>query len=206
MITPSLDEMVFLAKEMERQNFNVPLLIGGATTSKAHTAVKIDPQYQSTVVHVNDASRAVTVVGDLLKKESADGYKKSIKLDYEVFRDKFLKRSKHKEYKTIQEARNNKFQIDWTTTEIVKPKELGIQVIDNLDLKNCCRLLIGPLFLEAGNCMENIQIFLPMRLLATQATELFSDAQALLQEVIDKKLLKAKAVFGLFPANSVNNR
>ncbi len=135
LITPSLDEMVFLAKEMERQNFIVPLLIGGATTSKAHTAVKIDPQYQNTVVHVNDASRAVTVVGDLLKKESADGYKKSIKLDYEVFRDKFLKRSKRKEYKTIEEARNNKFQINWKKSEIVKPKELEIQVIDDLDLE-----------------------------------------------------------------------
>src|SRR5690606_10162006 len=82
LITPSLDEMVFLAKEMESQNFTVPLLIGGATTSKAHTAVKIDPQYKSAVVHVNDASRAVTVVGDLLQKESAARYKESIKLDY----------------------------------------------------------------------------------------------------------------------------
>ncbi|NND78829.1 MAG: dihydropteroate synthase, partial [Maribacter sp.] len=114
LITPSLDEMVFLAKEMERQNFKVPLLIGGATTSKAHTAVKIDPQYQNAVVHVNDASRAVTVIGDLLQKESSDAYKKSIKLDYDTFRDKFLKRSKQKEYKTIEEARKNKFQIEWT--------------------------------------------------------------------------------------------
>jgi len=112
LITPSLDEMVFLAKEMERQNFKVPLLIGGATTSKAHTAVKIDPQYSQSVVHVNDASRAVTVVGDLLQKESSKEYKKSIKLDYESFREKFLSRSKQKEYLTLAQARSNKLQWD----------------------------------------------------------------------------------------------
>ena len=204
LITPSLDEMVFLAKEMERQKFNVPLLIGGATTSKAHTAVKIDPQYKNTVVHVNDASRAVTVVGDLLKKESADGYKKSIKLDYEVFRDKFLKRSKHKEYKTIQDARNNKFQIDWTATEIVKPKELGIQVIDNLDLKKLVPYIDWTPFFRSWELHGKYPGILTDKVVGEQATELFSDAQALLQEVIDKKLLKAKAVFGLFPANMIN--
>src|SRR5690606_38769238 len=107
LITPSLDEMVFLAKEMERQNFTVPLLIGGATTSKAHTAVKIDPQYKSAVVHVNDASRAVTVVGDLLQKDSAARYKESIKLDYADFRQKFLNRGKHKEYLKLEDARKN---------------------------------------------------------------------------------------------------
>src|SRR5690606_21282637 len=107
LITPSLDEMVFLAKEMERQNFTVPLLIGGATTSKAHTAVKIDPQYKSAVVHVNDASRAVTVVGDLLQKDGATKYKESIKLDYADFRQKFLSRGKHKEYLQLADARKN---------------------------------------------------------------------------------------------------
>src|SRR5690606_29466235 len=101
LITPSLDEMAFLAKEMERQNFTIPLLIGGATTSKAHTAVKIDPQYKNTVVHVNNASRAVTVVGDLLQKETSQKYKESIKADYDIFRTQFLKRNKHKEYLSI---------------------------------------------------------------------------------------------------------
>src|SRR6056297_2560567 len=113
LITPSLDEMVYVAKEMERKNFKVPLLIGGATTSKAHTAVKIDPQYKEAVVHVNDASRAVTVVGDLLQKGTSAAYKKSIKEDYDDFRDKFLKRSVKKEYKSIEKARENSFKIDW---------------------------------------------------------------------------------------------
>jgi 5-methyltetrahydrofolate--homocysteine methyltransferase len=204
LITPSLDEMVFLAKEMERQNFNVPLLIGGATTSKAHTAVKIDPQYQSTVVHVNDASRAVTVVGDLLKKESADGYKKSIKLDYEVFRDKFLKRSKHKEYKTIQKARNNKFQIDWSATEIVKPKELGIQVIDNLNLEKLVPYIDWTPFFRSWELHGRYPVILTDEVVGAQATELFSDAQAMLKKVVEEKQLKAKGVFGLFPANTIN--
>ncbi len=204
LITPSLDEMVFLAKEMERQNFNVPLLIGGATTSKAHTAVKIDPQYQNTVVHVNDASRAVTVVGDLLKKESADGYKKSIKLNYEVFRDKFLKRSKRKEYKTIQEARNNKFQINWKTSEIVKPKELGIQVIDDLDLEKLVPYIDWTPFFRSWELHGRYPDILTDEVVGVQATELFSDAQAILKKVVEEKQLKAKGIFGLFPANTIN--
>ncbi|MCP4978045.1 MAG: methionine synthase [Maribacter sp.] len=204
LITPSLDEMVFLAKEMDRQNFKVPLLIGGATTSKAHTAVKIDPQYQNTVVHVNDASRAVTVVGDLLQKESADGYKKSIKLDYEVFRDKFLKRSKHKEYKTIEEARNNKFNIDWQAKQIVKPKELGIQVIDNIDLEKLLPYIDWIPFFRSWELHGRYPDILTDEVVGAQATELFSDAQAMLKKVVEEKQLKAKGIFGLFPANTIN--
>ncbi len=102
LITPSLDEMVHLASEMERQGFKIPLLIGGATTSKAHTAVKIDPQYSASVVHVNDASRAVTVLGDLLQKDSSDDYKASVKTDYSSFREKFLNRGKQKEYLSLK--------------------------------------------------------------------------------------------------------
>lgn len=134
LITPSLDEMVFLAKEMQRQDFKVPLLIGGATTSKAHTAVKIDPQYHNAVVHVNDASRAVTVVGDLLKSASKDAYISNLKSDYEKFRENFTKRKKVKSFLSIQEARDNKFKIDWKSSEITKPKQLGIQVIEDFEL------------------------------------------------------------------------
>src|SRR5690606_1490093 len=135
LITPSLDEMVYLAKEMQRQNFTLPLLIGGATTSKAHTAVKIDTQYKNAVVHVNDASRAVTVVGDLLNKKTANEYVSNLKKDYDEFRTKFLKRGKEKSYISVNEARKRKFKIDWETSEIVKPKELGIQVLKQLSLR-----------------------------------------------------------------------
>ena len=135
LITPSLDEMVYLAKEMERENMNIPLLIGGATTSKAHTAVKIDTQYKNAVVHVNDASRAVTVVGDLLNKQTSNLYVAKLKKDYEDFREKFLKRGKQKTYLSLGEARDNKFKIDWKTTHIAKPRELGIQTLEQITLK-----------------------------------------------------------------------
>lgn len=205
LITPSLDEMVFLAKEMERQHFKVPLLIGGATTSKAHTAVKIDPQYHSAVVHVNDASRAVTVVGDLLQKENSDSYKENLKLDYEEFRDKFLKRTKKKEYKPIEKARANKFQIVWNTTEIVKPRELGIQIIEDLELGKLVDFIDWSPFFRSWDLHGKYPEILKDEVVGEQATELFSDAKIMLNKIIAEKLLKAKAIFGLFPANTIND-
>ncbi len=204
LITPSLDEMVFLAKEMQRQNFNVPLLIGGATTSKAHTAVKIDIEYQNAVVHVNDASRAVTVVGDLLQKETSETYKQSIKLDYETFRDKFKNRAKHKEYRSIEDARANKFQIDWKGTDLVKPNSMGIQVIDDLDLNKLLPFIDWTPFFRSWELHGRFPDILTDNVVGEQATELFADAQEMLKEVVEKKLLKAKAVFGLFKANTIN--
>ncbi|SHG84056.1 methionine synthase [Flagellimonas flava] len=204
LITPSLDEMVFLAKEMERQQFTVPLLIGGATTSKAHTAVKIDPQYSQAVVHVNDASRAVTVVGDLLQKDTSDGYKKSIKLDYESFRDRFLNRTKQKEYLTLSEARNNKLQIDWDALDITEPKKLGIQVLENFDLKKLTDFIDWSPFFRSWDLHGKFPDILKDDVVGVQATELFEDAQTMLQQILDGQLLKAKAIFGLFPANQVD--
>jgi len=204
LITPSLDEMVHLAKEMERKNFTVPLLIGGATTSKAHTAVKIDPQYKQSVVHVNDASRAVTVVGDLLQKDTSDSYKKSIKEDYEVFRQKFMNRSQHKEYKPIGAARKNKFQIDWNNSEIVEPKELGIQIVEDMDLEKLVPFIDWTPFFRSWELHGKYPDILKDNVVGVQATELFADAQAMLKKVLEEKQLKAKGIFGLFPANTVN--
>ena len=204
LITPSLDEMVFLAKEMQRQNFSVPLLIGGATTSKAHTAVKIDPQYNAAVVHVNDASRAVTVVGDLLQKERSQGYKDQLKLEYESFRDKFLERGKHKDYISLQEARKNKMPISWKASEIVKPKTFGIQVIKELDLRLLTPFIDWSPFFRSWDLHGKYPEILSDAVVGEQATELFEDAQKMLVEILDKKLLQAKAVFGIFKANSIN--
>jgi len=204
LITPSLDEMVFLAKEMERQNFKVPLLIGGATTSKAHTAVKIDTQYSNTVVHVNDASRAVTVVGDLLKKETSSDYKQNIKLDYETFRDKFLSRTKQKEYKTISEARENKFQIDWETSKISIPNQLGIQVFEDVELEKLEPFIDWSPFFRGWELHGKYPDILTDDVVGEQAVELFADAQKMLKKIFKEKRLTAKAIFGLFPANSVN--
>ncbi|MBT8313448.1 MAG: dihydropteroate synthase, partial [Maribacter sp.] len=205
LITPSLDEMVFLAKEMERQNFNVPLLIGGATTSKAHTAVKIDPQYKNAVVHVNDASRAVTVVGDLLQNETADGYKRSIKQDYGIFREKFKNRAQHKEYKSLEAARANKFKIDWETSQISKPNKFGVQVIDDLDLGKLVPYIDWSPFFRSWELHGKFPDILNDKVVGEQANELYADAQRMLKEVLEKKLLKAKAVFGIFKANTIND-
>jgi len=205
LITPSLDEMVHLAKEMQRKNFTVPLLIGGATTSKAHTAVKIDPQYSQAVVHVNDASRAVTVVGDLLKSETSEGYKKSIKEDYDVFRDKFLKRSVQKEYKSIEKARLNKFQMDWDAFEIVKPNKLGVQIIEEMDLEKLVPYIDWTPFFRSWELHGKYPDILTDNVVGEQAKDLFADAQAMLKKVVSEKQLKAKAVFGLFPANTIND-
>ncbi|WP_240905109.1 methionine synthase [Flagellimonas oceani] len=205
LITPSLDEMVFLAKEMERQNFEVPLLIGGATTSKAHTAVKIDPQYSHSVVHVNDASRAVTVVGDLLQDETAVKYKKAIKLDYESFREKFLKRGKQKEYLTLEQARKNKLQIDWNPSEIKKPNQLGIEVWEDFDLTKLEDYIDWSPFFRSWDLHGKYPDILTDEVVGQQAKELFKDAKELLNRILDEKLLKAKAIFGLFPANQIND-
>ncbi|MBT0606666.1 vitamin B12 dependent-methionine synthase activation domain-containing protein [Aequorivita echinoideorum] len=205
LITPSLDEMVFLAKEMQRQNFKVPLLIGGATTSKAHTAVKIDPEYECAVVHINDASRAVTVVGDLLKKETSVSYKENLKREYEVFRNDFLKRQTVKTYVSIEEARKNKFQIDWNSAVIKKPKQLGVQVLKDFDLNILKDYIDWTPFFRSWELHGKFPNILKDKIVGTQASELFADAQKMLDKIISEKLLEARAVFGIFEANSVND-
>ncbi len=205
LITPSLDEMVFLAKEMQRQNFTVPLLIGGATTSKAHTAVKIDPEYHCAVVHINDASRAVTVVGNLLKKETSDVYKDTLKKEYDVFRNNFLKRQKVKTYLPLSEARKNKYKIDWSTSEIVKPKQLGVHVLNNFNLKLLEPYIDWTPFFRSWELHGKYPDILTDVVVGEQASELFEDAKKMLQKIISEKLFEARAVFGLFEANTVND-
>jgi len=204
LITPSLDEMVYVSQEMEKQGFNIPLLIGGATTSRAHSAVKIAPHYSNTVVHVNDASRAVTVVGNLLQKDN-NVYKEQIREEYEKFREQFLKRGKQKEYVSIEEARERKFKIDWNTTDIVKPKQLGIQDIQDFDITILEDYIDWSPFFRSWDLHGKYPDILTDDIVGKQATELFKDAKVLLQKVFDEKLLKAKAVFGLFTANTVND-
>ncbi|MCB0468648.1 MAG: B12-binding domain-containing protein, partial [Aequorivita sp.] len=205
LITPSLDEMVFLAKEMQRQNFKVPLLIGGATTSRAHTAVKIDPEYECAVVHINDASRAVTVVGDLLKKETSETYKENLKKEYDTFRKDFLKRQKVKTYLPISEARKNKFKIDWNTSEIVKPNKLGVQILNDFDLNLLLDYLDWTPFFRSWELHGKYPNILTDDVVGEQASELFEDAKKMLQKIISEKLLTARAVFGIFEANTIDD-
>jgi len=205
LITPSLDEMVYLAKEMQRQNFVLPLLIGGATTSKAHTAVKIDTQYKNAVVHVNDASRAVTVVGDLLNKKTSHLYTAKLKKDYDEFRTKFLKRGKEKSYVSIKEARRRKYKIDWNTSEIVKPKEVGIQILEQLSLKELVPFIDWSPFFRSWDLHGKFPNILTDEVVGEQATIMYDEAQAMIKEIIAKQLLKPKAIFGLFEANTIND-
>ncbi len=204
LITPSLDEMVYLANEMEKKEMEIPLLIGGATTSKAHTAVKIAPKYTNSVVHVNDASRAVTVVGNLLQ-ENNKFYKEEIRSEYIKFRDQFLNRTKQKNYITIDEARNNKLQINWEESEIKKPDYLGTYVIENLDLNLLLDYIDWSPFFRSWDLHGKFPDILTDEIVGKQATELYEDAKVLLNKVIQEKLLKAKAVFGLFEANSIED-
>ena len=205
LITPSLDEMEYLAEEMQRQDFNIPLLIGGATTSKAHTAVKIDPKYENAVVHVNDASRAVTVVGDLLNKKSNLKYVSDIKSDYNVFRDKFNSRKKQKAYISIQEARKKKYQIDWETSEITVPNTLGVQVLEQISLKELLPFIDWTPFFISWDLHGKYPNILEDNIVGQEATKLFEDAQLMINQIISKRLLKPRAVFGIFEANSVND-
>lgn len=206
LITPSLDEMAYVAAEMERQNFKVPLLIGGATTSKAHTAVKIDTQYSNAVIYVNDASRAVTVVGNLINdNNTAVDYVKSIKDDYVIVREGFYNRSDRKEYLSLADARENKFNIDWKSANIVTPNFLGIKVIEALELNKLVEFIDWSPFFRTWELHGKYPDILTDKVVGESATHLFQDAKKLLQKVLDEKLLKAKAVFGIFPANTVND-
>ena len=205
LITPSLDEMVYLAKEMERQEFKVPLLIGGATTSKAHTAVKINPEYKNAVVHVNDASRAVTVVGDLLNKKKANTYVAELKKDYDEFRTKFLKRGKTKNYISLEKARKNKYKIDWKSIDIVKPKEMGVQVLKQITLKQLLPFIDWKPFFIAWELYGKFPEILKDKKVGEQASHLYEDAQNMIKKIIAKQLLKPKAIFGLFEANTIND-
>ncbi|MGL6128374.1 methionine synthase [Chryseobacterium artocarpi] len=201
LITPSLDEMVYIASELERQNLDFPLLIGGATTSKAHTAVKIDLKYKNAVVHVNDASRAVNVVSSLLGDRNKE-YVSELKNDYSDFREKFLNRQVDKDYVSIEEARENKFKIDWENEEIFTPNNLGITVIENQDLRELLPFIDWSPFFRSWDLHGKYPNILEDEVVGIQAKELFKDAQVILNRILDEKLLTAKAIFGIFKANS----
>jgi len=202
LITPSLDEMVHLASELERRNLSFPLLIGGATTSKAHTAVKIAPKYANTVVHVNDASRAVGVVSSLLNKDKSSVYSLELKQDYDDFREKFLNRQVDKEYVTIEEARKQKFKIDWENEEIHKPNKLGITIIEDQDLDELVEFIDWSPFFRSWQLFGKFPDILTDNVVGEQATILFNEAKAMLKKILQEKSFKAKGIFGIFPANA----
>jgi len=202
LITPSLDEMVFIAQEMQRQNIEIPLLIGGATTSKAHTAVKIAPLSNYPVIHVNDASRAVTVVSNLLSEDSHKSYVAGIRSDYDQFREKFLQRSERKTYLPIEEARKNALQLNWDDYEPVKPKNKGAHTLQDFPLEKLIPYIDWTPFFRSWDLHGKYPEILADPVVGSQATELFADAQQMLEKIVAEKWLEARARFGLFPANS----
>jgi 5-methyltetrahydrofolate--homocysteine methyltransferase len=202
LITPSLDEMVQNAREMTREGFSIPLLIGGATTSKAHTAVKIAPGYTSPVVHVLDASLAVNVVRKLMSQDDKAAFIKDIQEKQQKTREAYESKSSAKKLVSLEEARNQRVDIDWETTDIPKPNSLGVKVLEDLSLETLVPIIDWSPFFQAWELRGKYPKIFDDPVVGPKAKELFDDAQKLLQEIIEKKLFTAKGVYGLFPANS----
>ena len=205
LITPSLEEMVHVASEMERLKIKLPLLIGGATTSKAHTALKIAPEYSGITVHVLDASRSVQITSRLLNKESRESFGKEIAKEYKNFRDEYLKRTEKKKYISIEESRTNKFQIDWNSQEIFTPNKLGVTVFDNYPLAELVEYIDWTPFFRTWELKGKYPDILTDEKYGVEATKLFKDAQSMLRELVDKNSITANGVVGIFPANSVGD-
>ncbi|WP_082577901.1 methionine synthase [Flavobacterium sp. Root186] len=203
LITPSLDEMVYLAKELDKQGIKIPIMIGGATTSRAHTAVKIAPQYRETVIHVNDASRAVTVAGNLLD-HNRKIYASDIRAEYDSFRETFLNRSRDKNFLTIEDARKNKLPLDWSEYTPTKPKFIGKQIVE-VDLDVLVPYIDWTPFFQTWELHGKYPAILTDEVVGKEATSLFADAQAMLKVILAEKKLKAKGIYGIFPANQVDD-
>ncbi|MEE9439837.1 MAG: methionine synthase, partial [Saprospiraceae bacterium] len=207
LITPSLDEMVNIAKEMKRRGLSTPLLIGGATTSKTHTAVKIDPEYDGPVVYVLDASRSVAVASSLLTKKGnvAQEYVADIKKSYETLREQRKNRTSTKQYLLLKKARENKFQIDWSNYTPPIPKISGIHTFDSIDINELRKYIDWTPFFSSWQMKGKYPAIFEDKNLGTEAKKLFDDANKMLDKLISEKWLKAKAVIGLFRAESLGD-
>lgn len=206
LITPSLDEMVHVASEMERRGMTLPLLIGGATTSRIHTAVKITPNYSGSVIHVLDASRSVPVVSKLLSENGEkEKFIKEKKEEYDKLKEDHLKRKSDKNYITIEQARENRVRIDWDKAEIRKPNKLGIEVINDFSLANLKSYIDWTPFFLTWELKGKYPEIFENKKFGEEAKSLFDDAEKLLDGIIRKKPLKANGVIGIFPANSIND-
>ncbi|MDB9775981.1 methionine synthase, partial [Vicingaceae bacterium] len=205
LITPSLDEMVYLASEMQREGFTIPLLIGGATTSKAHTAVKIAQKYNHPAVHVLDASRSVPVASTLLSdnKEARDVFVANLDVEYEQVREAHNNRAGYKEYVSFEAAKANKFKIDWEKEEIKTPKKLGVHVFDDYSIEELSNYIDWTPFFSTWELKGKYPAIFENEYVGEEAKKVFADAQKMLKQIIDEKWLTAKGVYGIWPANTV---
>ncbi len=205
LITPSLDEMVHVAKEMEREGFSIPLLIGGATTSKVHTAVKIAPHYKHAVVHVNDASRSVPVVGSLISEELRIDLIKNVNIEYERLRELNKNAQSQNKFISLKEARENKFKIDFSGNGIPKPAFFGNKVFNDYPLAEIATYIDWTPFFHSWEMKGSYPKIFNDPGRGVEAKKLFDEGQTMLKKVIAEKWLTAKAVIGLYPANAVND-
>lgn len=204
LITPSLDEMVHVAHEMKRRGMTQPLLIGGATTSRMHTAVKISPAYDNGVVHVLDASRSVTVAGSLLSKEQKPEFLSQINTEYAKLKQDFENKKTAKQYLSFKEAQANKLQIDWTNYKPPVPTFIGTKVFDNIDLNDLRNFIDWQPFFIAWEMHGKFPAILRDSIIGTEATKLYNDANTLLDKIISEKWLTAKGVVGFWEANAIS--
>ncbi len=202
LITPSLDEMVHIAKEMKRRNINIPLMIGGATTSRMHTAVRIAPEYNNGVVHVLDASRSVTVAGSLLNKDTKPVFLDGIKKEYEKLKEDFGNKRSAKTLLDFGEAQKNKFEIDWNDFNPAKPTFIGTKVFKNHNLYEISKYIDWQPFFIAWELHGKFPQILSDKKIGTEATKLYNDAQHLLKKIIDENWLTANGVIGFWEANA----
>jgi 5-methyltetrahydrofolate--homocysteine methyltransferase len=199
LITPSLDEMVNVASELERQGLKIPLLIGGATTSRIHTAVKIDPVYSGMVIHVTDASKSVPIAGEAISEESKDSYLRDIKELYKQLREEHEAKQSAKQLITYEEAKGNPVKIDWGSYEPIEPKVLGNQVLDDLDVQNLRKYIDWTPFFSTWMLSGKFPKILEDPIVGVEAKKLYADAQAMLDKIVSEKWLTAKGVFGIYP-------
>jgi len=202
LITPSLDEMIHVAKEMTREGFTLPLMLGGATTSKAHTAVKIQQHYAHGVVHVLDASRAVNVASALLSPEQKPAYLAQLNEEYETLRVEHAGRNKEKPLLTFEEAKANAFRIDWPNAEIATPARYGVEAFDHFPLEELVEYFDWSPFFHTWELRGRFPAIFDDPVVGTEAKTLYDDARRLLDEIVSKKLFRARGVLGFWPANS----
>ena len=205
LITPSLGEMVSLAEDMEKKGFTIPLLIGGATTSKIHTAIKIADKYSHTVVQVKDASKSTGVVSQLLSKEKRADFEQKIIKEYAELKEDYLNPKKAKKYISLDEAKKNKLNIDKEKILIPKPKKLGVQIIEDMDLSVLRKYIDWTFFFHSWKITGKYPAIFDHPDKGSEAKSLYNDAQKMLDKIIDEKLLKAQAVYGHFAANSIGD-
>jgi 5-methyltetrahydrofolate--homocysteine methyltransferase len=205
LITPSLDEMVYVAKEMERRKMNIPLLIGGATTSKIHTAVKIAPQFNQPVVHVLDASRSVPVASSLISDEKRDLFVEGIEKEYEEMRERHKNKAVTKDYLPYSEALKNKWHLPWSGYHPKTPSFLGTKVFDHFPLEKLRKYIDWTPFFSTWELHGKYPNILEDKVVGVEATKLFADANAMLDKIINEKWLQAKGTIGFFPAASIGD-